>query len=883
MKLDMVIPPDSVRRERLANGLTVLVRRDTSAPVVAIVTWVRAGYFDEPDELVGVAHVLEHMYFKGTPTLGVGEIARATKAAGGYLNAGTIYDHTHYYAVLPASGLARGMEVQADAYANSVIDAGELARELVVIIEETRRKADTPAALAVESLFELLHDKHRIRRWRMGEEDALRAMTRDQIADFYRNYYRPSNTVLAIVGDVDPDEALALARQHYRHLEDAPVLRTPGPAEPPTTGGFRVREWEGDVAQAELLIGWRTPALAHEDTPALDILAMVLGGGRASRLVRAARDRQLVSSISAYNYTPTEIGVFVVHAGARPETMERAAQTIWDQVRRVRAGDVTADEVERARCLLEAQWLRRLESAEGQANFIGAWELGGGWREGVAYYDSLMSVDAASLTAVAARWLGPDQAGLIAYRPAGSAALGESAQAVRALLDAGRPQPLEASTPATAPAIVTGTGAIAERVEGGVHVFRTPRGVPILIRPRSGALSYLGCFVEGGVTAEQRENGGITTLMARAVLRGTSRRNATQLAEDAERLGGTPSANVGTESFQWTMGVPARQFSGAAALLAELVIDPCFPAEGVDADRATLVAALGSLRDDMYRQPMRLAADVAWPDHPYGRSTLGSEETVRALMPGALQQWHTSHVLESPMVLAAVGDFDPQETADLLARRFAGLRARPAKTLPIPQWTGRVLQNVDVRQRAQTALSLLFEGPLRQDPERFDAELIGGVASGLGGRFFEELRDRQSLAYTVIVRPYAKKYGGAFAAYIATSPAKEDVARAGLLREFARFAEADVTDTEIDRARTHAIGAWQIRQSSGAAVLADVAGAWIYGSLDELERYPRDLATVTPRRMRDLARRWFDPDRRVEGIVRGLLNGATPRDNRVIG
>ena len=198
-RLDTFLAPQSVLRTRLPNGLTVLARRDTTAPVVAIVTWVRAGYFDEPDDRVGIAHVLEHMYFKGTPTRGVGEIARETKAAGGYLNAGTIYDHTHYYTVLPASGFAAGLEVQADAYANSVVDAQELARELEVIIEETKRKADTPAALALETLFELLHDEHRIRRWRMGREGPLRAMTREQVVEFYRKYYRPSNTVLAIV------------------------------------------------------------------------------------------------------------------------------------------------------------------------------------------------------------------------------------------------------------------------------------------------------------------------------------------------------------------------------------------------------------------------------------------------------------------------------------------------------------------------------------------------------------------------------------------------------------------------------------------------------------------------------------------------------------
>src|SRR5687768_17657373 len=123
------IDPATVHRRVLSNGLTVLVRRDRSAPVVAIVTHVKAGYFDETDDVVGIAHVLEHMYFKGTERRGVGEISRETKAAGGYLNAGTIYDHTSYYTVLPASGFVAGLEVQADAYANSVIDAEELARE----------------------------------------------------------------------------------------------------------------------------------------------------------------------------------------------------------------------------------------------------------------------------------------------------------------------------------------------------------------------------------------------------------------------------------------------------------------------------------------------------------------------------------------------------------------------------------------------------------------------------------------------------------------------------------------------------------------------------------------------------------------------------------
>src|SRR5436190_22674532 len=120
------IEPASVHRTVLPNGLKVLIRPDFSAPVVAIVTFVSAGYFDETDDVVGIAHVLEHMYCKGTPSRGVGEIAKQTKALGGYLNAATIYDHTSYYTVLPSSAFAEGLAIQADAYASSLIDGDEL-------------------------------------------------------------------------------------------------------------------------------------------------------------------------------------------------------------------------------------------------------------------------------------------------------------------------------------------------------------------------------------------------------------------------------------------------------------------------------------------------------------------------------------------------------------------------------------------------------------------------------------------------------------------------------------------------------------------------------------------------------------------------------------
>jgi zinc protease len=870
--LAAAIPPDSVRRERLANGLTVLVRRDTSAPVVAIVTYVKAGYFDETDDEVGIAHVLEHMYFKGTPARGVGAIAKETKANGGYLNAGTIYDHTHYYTVLPASGFEAGIAIQADAYANSLIDAGELGRELEVIIEEAKRKADNPVALSTETLYALLHDHHRIRRWRIGREAGLRTFTRSMVDRFYRNYYRPSNTVLAIVGDVDPSEALALADRHYGALTDAPVVRSAGPMELDVPDPqFRYAESGGDIQQAELVFGWRTPPMTHPDTPVLDLLAAVLGGGRASRLYRSVRERRLASSVSAYNYTPTEVGVFVVHATARPALAASAARAAWDQVRRACEGEVAPAEIERARRVLEAQWLRRFETMEGQANHLATWQLLGDWQFASAYVERLLTTDAKTLADVAARHLTPERAGLVAYRPASAAPLAESAEAMRAQLDAERPAPLAPSPRPLIPTPMPGARAWHyEREESGVHVYRTSAGLPVLVQRRPGAIAHLGWFVRGGANEETAENAGITSLMARTALKGTDRRSAIRIAEDAEFLGGVLMAAANADGFQWTISVPLSRLDEAAELLADVVQRPSFPVDAFESERAVALANLASIRDDMYRWPVRLATEAAFGAHPYGQSPLGTEESIARLTPKALSAWHAAHALEAPGVLVFVADAPPEEVVAVATRYLGALRPGAGTDLTVPAWPAAITRREDERDKAQSALVILFPGPARDDPARTAMSLIAGVTSGLGGRFFDELREKQSLAYTVMASPIVRRRAGTFMAYIAMSPEKEDQARNGLLAEFAKLREQPVTTRELDQAKTYALGSWAIRRESAANVMGDIADAWLFGSsLAELADYEDRVRGVTPLEMQRLAVQYFDPTRRVEGVVRG--------------
>jgi zinc protease len=175
------------------------------------------------------------------------------------------------------------------------------------------------------------------------------------------------------------------------------------------------------------------------------------------------------------------------------------------------------------------------------------------------------------------------------------------------------------------------------------------------------------------------------------------------------------------------------------------------------------------------------------------------------------------------------------------------------------------------RDKAQTAIALAFPAPPRDDESRFAANLIATVASGLGGRFFDELRDKQSLAYTVQAAVSERRLAGMFLSYIATSPEKEGVARAGLLGEFAKLRDELVSDEELARAKEYVVGSHAISQESGGAQLGEMLDAWMFGEgLHELLEYDTRMRAVTADQMREVARKYFDAERRVEGIVRGV-------------
>jgi zinc protease len=866
-------------RRRLDNGLTVIVREDHSAAVVAVVTYVKAGYFDETDDIIGISHVLEHMYFKGTPRRGAGEIARETKSAGGYLNAGTIYDHTSYYTVLPSASLEEALDIQSDALLNSAIDEGELATELQVIIQEARRKLDNPGAVAEETLFELLFDQHRIRRWRIGHAEALAKMTRAEIWKYYREMYTPSNTILVVAGDVDTETVFRLAGQYYGGMAAGEPQRNTGPSES-ERHEFRYREMSGDVTLATVEWGWRTPATTHEDTPVLDVLALVLGQGRASRLYRNVREAGLVSSISAHNYTPTEVGVFTISAEAERDQVVAALQATAGTLRDLREHGVRDEELSRARSILEARVVRRLETAEGQANMIAEWEALGDWKMADDYMSRVATVTSADLQRVANRYLRDDSGAILVYRPASSAPLGFDAASLADVLF--RSTSHDDSAVSVPVPVMSAEEKVVKprrvkpvRVDDAVHMYASA-GANVVIIPRTSVpLVSTSLVFRGGSLQESAGEAGITSLMARVSVKGTATRTAAQLADESEALGTTIGYGVGADSFEWGMTLPSRHFEAGLDLVTDTALAPSFPQHEVAKERDMMLRDLEQMRDDMYQYPLRLALEAAFGAHPYGFGPQTVEKALQSMDASMLQAWHRARALKGEPWFFAVGDIaDPDRAAASIFARLKSVRY-DGSPLPDRRPVWPLTQQVRAEQRAkqQTALVLAYPGPDRNAPDVDALRLLANAVSGLGGRLFEELRSRRSLAYAISAFPLARWRAGAFVAYIGTSPQREEEARNGLLEQLGMLKTELLSDDEVERAKRYAIGAWQIRNQTNAAILSETANAMLFGGgIEEVRTYESRIRAITAEDMRDAAMKYFDTARVVEGVIRGNTN-----------
>lgn len=397
----------------LGNGIRVIVQEHRASDAVALHLWIGVGGRDEAAGERGFSHFVEHMLFKGTETLGPGFVDREVEAVGGRTNAGTSWDYTFYYMLLPGSRAVRGLEVLADVAFNSAFEPVEITREREVIFEEVRLGEDNPRRFLIRQLYELAFRGHPYGFPVLGDAGALRAATRETLRGYYQRHYAPDNMVLVVVGAVRPDEIRATAERAFGRTPAQSYRRQPIPSAPALDGSRRQVIGRPE-RQASVGLGWTTPALGHPDMYAVDLLAHILGGSRSSRLNQALRERaRLVSSIGAGHSALQAAGLLAVTAQCEPDNVERVEAAVLAEIKRLQEKGVTEEEIERAITAAESQRAFSTETVEGRAYAYGVaetlWTLEGELR----YLERIRTVTLAEIQDAALRYLGRAHAQLV--------------------------------------------------------------------------------------------------------------------------------------------------------------------------------------------------------------------------------------------------------------------------------------------------------------------------------------------------------------------------------------------------------------------------------------------------------------------------------------
>lgn len=866
-------------RKVLDNGLTILLRESHRAPVVELQIWANVGSADERAGEEGLAHFHEHMLFKGTERRAVGDVAGDIEGLGGHINAYTSFDSTVYHATLPSDAWRDGLDVLADAVRNSIFDEAEIAREREVVLEEIRRSDDTPGHVLGDLSFRACYPSHPYGLPILGPAENVAGFDRSQVRRFFERWYTPDNLFVVGVGDFDAQEVSAEIERLFADAMPGAPARARPEATPPDGLHIAIlrRPFEGHRVD----LSWPAARFSDQDASYLDLLAYVLGECESSRLVRRVREETgLVDRIDAGAYTPLDRGLFSVGFETNGERMLAATQRILEEVERLRREPVSTAELERARLNFLASEHFDRESVSGLASKLGSFEvIGGGWQREAEMIGILRGATPEDLHRVAQEYLVPNVLTVAAVVPESTdptldeAALRRAVEAgIEAAQDPSRDVPREDRVPPSRIGSSTrvpstrhfGASRPTQHGNGERYDATLPNGLDlhVLRRPEIPVVAVrLACL--GGLLTEDASTSGLTRFLNAMWTRGTESLTAAEFARDVEGLAAEIDGFSGRNSVGLSLDCMSESLAPALELFADAILEPRFDAEEIESERRETLAALDRRKDRLGQRAFQLFAETEFESHPYRLTIAGEPETVATFSAGNLRDQAARLLRADRAAISVVGDVDPEQVGEVLASRFGTLPNGPDRfeLPPIESRRAGVRESELRKDRAQAHLVIGFRGLTLDDPDRYALELISQMLAGQGGRLFLELRDRQSLAYTVSASNVEGLAPGYFSIYIATAPDKIDRARAGITEEIERLQNERPDPAELARAIRYGTGSFAIDAQRSHSRAAHIALDSIYGlGPDSADRYPEELAAISRDDVLRVAQRVFRLD-----------------------
>ena len=786
--------PPGVKLTTLDNGLTIIVREDHSAPVISVQAWCMTGSIHEDKWLgAGLSHILEHMLFKGTTTRGAGRIDQEVQDAGGYMNAYTSFDRTVYYIDVPNTGARVAIDILCDIMQNATLPDEELAKEMDVIRREMDMGQDDPGRRSSRRLFETAYTRSPYRFTIIGYLDIFNEVKPEDVRAYYRERYAPNNVYFVVAGDIHAEDVFKQIGEAYAKTKARPVTPVLISNEPRQTAPRELIE-EAPIELAHLHMSWHIPELRHPDVPVLDVLGVVLGSGRSSRLYRQVREKQrLAHSIDAWTYNPGNPGLFGISLLADADKFEKARAAALSQLEKVKRLGVTRAEVNKAIKQFITATLGIRKTMQGQAQDLGgSWLVANDLGFSERYLEIIRRVNPADLRRVAKEYLTMENRTSYALLPKGTLPK--------------RVEELEASA------------------EQSVNRFELPNGLRVLVKEnhRLPFVQFRVVF-KGGVLAEAPENNGISQLMAKLLLKGTKTRSAEEIAREMESVGGSIDTFGGNNSFGLSIEVLRDDFQFGLGLLSDVILNPAFASVEMERERELQLAGIRAQRDQLLKSAGIAMRRALFGSIGYGLDSLGSEETVMSITKSLLGEFHSRLAVPNNCVLAIYGDVKLKTVKSAVTRLLGkwrrGIEALGKLPTSVPlKEIRRVREN---RDKKQAVLLIGFPGTTIENPDRYPLELLQEACSDLGSRLFLRVREKLGLAYYVGAQNFLGLAPGYFAFYVGTAPEKAAQVEKELLREAELLRQDGLTAEELKRAKAKIIGQKKIaRQELGGLALA---------------------------------------------------------------
>lgn len=829
---------------KLDNGQTVVVQEVKNNPIVTIDTWIKTGSIDEEDSNNGVAHFLEHLFFKGTKTHEPGEFDKILETKGAITNAATSKDFTHYYITIPSKDFDLAMDLHGDMILHPLIPRKEMEKERKVVLEEISKDLNSPTKIMQDNLNSMLYTTHPYKRKVIGRSDVIETITRDQVLSFYNKNYSPSNMVTVIIGDVEANHAIEKTKEAF-NAEYKKQTKTIYTKEAPLTKQQKKVEYL-DTESGYMVIGFRGTPIDDKDSYALDVLATILGDGRSSVLNQVLKEKKRIAfSVDAGNSTFRDDGIFYISANYEPTKCKIVQDTIFNEIEKIQKNGVTDDQLKLAKNIIERSTYYSRESITNIATEIGyTMALTNDIKFYDTYLDNIKNVSKEDVKKVAEKYLGIN-------RSAVSIVLPKSAKEVPVAS-------LTQQAPATAELVSENAQTQKYKLSDGATMLYTPNNVNDIIA--------ISIYAKGGQLAEQKA--GTANLTATAIMRGTKNYTSLELSQVLEDNGIKIQPSASADAFAINVLTTKDEYDKTLELLNEVVNNATFEDYEIDKVKTEKLNTIKRNKDVPLQRAIEEYRDLIYQNSPYSISSKILEKNIPNITKEDIINYYNSIFAPKNLVISINGNIDKDKTIQDLNNIFKPKEntknfdfAQYNSKIPTVTTPRQTIQKVPTTETAWILLGWQTNGVLNEKDYATLQVIDSLLGSGMSSRLFKDLREQEGLAYQLGSGYSPNVLRGSFLLYIGTNPQTLDKAKSGLFAEITRLKTEYVGDKELQDAKEKLLGNYVIGLETNLDKASNIG--WYEASTRGYEfkdKYEKLINSVTDSDIIEIANKYFTDD-----------------------